>query len=843
MRNFFMNIVRKSKTPASAGQRRRGASVGENARFPLFSDRLYHARMQMILRIRSSIRRVSLLLAAILFVCAALPCGAQTPDSPRFFDDALQQIGNIRKQLADGDIDDTKLNTFRDSAAALADQADALAADLTPKLAAVRARLVELGPAPAKGTTEAPDIASQRADLVKQDATLDAEIKRAKLLSVNSQQLTGEIADARRANFQARLTQRTASPLTPTFWRDLANNAERDGAHLTTLRDGAVAALSDAFAIDNLTYTLGGIIVGLLLVFGVRAWVVRVLMRLTANRVPQGRLRRSAFALAMVTVITVFTGLGMQAVVSGLDWHGAFSTVEMNITTSLVRAVFFGSFVAGLGSALLSPARPSWRLPAIPDRVAQRLRLVPPLFGLAAAFAVLVHRINGLVNASLAATIAATLAVALLDSLLIAWVLIRAGSDTHYRDPGGESGQVGARPVWLSLAFVMLWAGVIVALLAIACGYIAFANLLARQMVWLGIVAAALYLLVHLVEDLFAAMVASRAGWAQRALGLESRILDQLTVLFSGAFRVIVFLFALVVAFAPFGTEPADLIARGSQSIGILSFGQIQITPSAVLGAMLVIALGTLAVRVLRTWLGEHYLPTTRLDPGMRSSVTTLLGYAGMVVVFALALSELGLSIERIAWIASALSVGIGFGLQAVVQNFVSGLILLAERPVKVGDWVVLDSTEGDIRRINVRATEIQLADRSTVIVPNSDLITKSVRNVTHGNAEGRVRVRVPLPLDTDAERARALMRAALDTQAGLLHTPAPSVLLDGIDGGALIFIVTAYIANPRQSTHVRSELLFDILARLRAEEIALSSPYDVKLREPARVSAANAAP
>src|SRR3546814_19387977 len=100
----------------------------------------------------------------------------------------------------------------------------------------------------------------------------------------------------------------------------------------------------------------------------------------------------------------------------------------------------------------------------------------------------------------------------------------------------------------------------------------------------------------------------------------------------------------------------------------------------------------------------------------MRLSAATLFGYAGYVLVFSLTLSAVGIGLERVAWIASALSVGIGFGLQAVVQNFVSGLILLAERPVKVGDWVSLGGIEGDIRRINVRATEIQMGDHSTVI-------------------------------------------------------------------------------------------------------------------------------
>jgi len=775
------------------------------------------------------------LIIRVLFVLAcvcALPAWAQAPDSAKFFDDARQQIADIRKQLAGSELDDAKLDArlaeFRDTAAQLAQQADALASDRAPRLAAIQARQAELGPAPAKGASEAPDIAAQRAELEKQRAALDAEIKRAKLLSVDSQQLGGEIAEARRANFQARLSHRTASPLTPAFWSDVGANLARDASRLGGLREGMLAALRDAFSPDNRLAAFAGIAAGLLLIVVGRWWAERALMRVTADRVPQGRLRRSALALAVVVVATAFAGFGAEAVVIGLDWHGAFSDMENGLARAIVDSVFFGSFVAGLGRALLSAGRPSWRLPPISDAVAQRLRSFPLLFGLAVAASTLVTRINALVSPSLAATIAASFVVAVVYALLVAWALRR----TAVPPRPGEEGPA-PRPVWIGLAIAALWVGVLATLAAAALGYVALAHMLARQMVWIGIVSGVFYLLVHLVEDLCATALSSRALWAQRTLGLEARTLDQAAVLLSGAFRVAVFLFALMLAFARFGTGPSDLLARSGRLGAGLRIGQIEITPSAVLGAILVFLVGLAAVRALKRWLGERYLPTTRLDPGMRSSVTTLLGYAGIVVVVAFALSELGLSVERIAWVASALSVGIGFGLQAIVQNFVSGLILLAERPVKVGDWVVLGDTEGDIRRINVRATEIQLGDRSTVIVPNSELITKSVRNVTLANAEGRVRIRLPVPLQSDAEQVRRLIVAALAAHPGVLAAPASSVLLDGIEGGSLIFVAVAYIANPRQAGAVRSDLLFDILARLRAEGIALATPYDVQLHAP----------
>jgi small-conductance mechanosensitive channel len=193
-----------------------------------------------------------------------------------------------------------------------------------------------------------------------------------------------------------------------------------------------------------------------------------------------------------------------------------------------------------------------------------------------------------------------------------------------------------------------------------------------------------------------------------------------------------------------------------------------------------------------------------------------------------------GIGLERVAWIASALSVGIGFGLQAVVQNFVSGLILLAERPVKVGDWVSLGGVEGDIRRINVRATEIQMGDRSTVIVPNSEFITKVVRNVTHGSPLGRVQIKLALPIDTHAERVHDLMLAVFQENSEILDEPMPDVMLDGIDATGLIFSATGYVGSPRSAYRVRSAVLFEILKQLHEAKLPLVSPPTMILKESA---------
>jgi len=770
---------------------------------------------------------------------APAPATGGTPldGSPGSFDAARERLAGLRRQLAgDSGGDDAGLVRLRDAALEIGAAADALIADRGPRLAAVEARLAELGTAPAAGL-EARDIALQRAELERQRRTIDAGIKRARLLSVDSQQVVAEISEARRSSFQATLSERFGSPLLPAFWRALGDGLDRDAGRLASLGKDFGVALAKAFGPGNRIPAIGGIVLGLLMLGGGRWWVERLLLRIGANHVPPGRLRRSALALAIVATTTLCAGLAARVVVAGLGWHGTFADAQWQLARSVVAAVFYGAFVAGLGRALLSASRPSWRLLPMTDAVALRLRALPPLFGCVVAAGILQQRIATLVGASLAATIAGGLLVALLTAGLVGYGLVRAARATANASDGGMERTLATRPGWIGALLALLWIGVVATVLAALTGYVALAQQIARQMMGLGVIAASFYLLVHVLEDALVAAACSRAPWLRHTLGLEQRAIDQGVVLASGLLRVLAFVLALMAALAPFGAEPAALLAQLSHAGAALSIGELKLTPSMVLGAVAVFVAGIVAIRVLQHWLLRRYLPTTRLEPAMAGSVTTLFGYAGGVVVFALALSALGIGLERIAWVASALSVGIGFGLQAIVQNFVSGLILLVERPVKVGDWVVLGDTEGDIRRISVRATEIQVADRSTVIVPNSELITKSVRNVTLANAQGRVLLRLPLPLDSDVEQVRAIVAAAFATHPALLRTPAPSVLLDGIEAGSLMLVAVGYVPGPRQAAAARSELLFDILARLRESGLSLVAPCHVRMAAPASAS------
>jgi small-conductance mechanosensitive channel len=204
--------------------------------------------------------------------------------------------------------------------------------------------------------------------------------------------------------------------------------------------------------------------------------------------------------------------------------------------------------------------------------------------------------------------------------------------------------------------------------------------------------------------------------------------------------------------------------------------------------------------------------------------------YTGLILVVLWTLASLGIGVERIALLLSALSVGIGFGLQAITQNFVSGLILLAERPVKIGDWVRIGDQEGDVKKISVRATEIQIADRSTLIVPNSELITKSIVNKTLADPLGRIMLQFSVPLGTDVEQVRHMVMEIYAAQEAVLEEPHPSLYIDTVADGRVNFKGYAFVASPRVVYSTKSELWFALLSQLPAAGIELgSTPQQVQ--------------
>src|SRR6185312_12494288 len=227
-----------------------------------------------------------------------------------------------------------------------------------------------------------------------------------------------------------------------------------------------------------------------------------------------------------------------------------------------------------------------------------------------------------------------------------------------------------------------------------------------------------------------------------------------------------------------------------------IRIGDFTISFGAVFGAILLFLIVVGLTRLVQRWLEKEVMPHTAFEPSLQLSIVTILGYVGFIVALVGALGEIGIDPQKIALVAGALSVGIGFGLQSIVSNFVSGLILLAERPIRVGDQIVVKGDEGFVRRISVRATEIETFDKASVIVPNSELITGVVKNWTHANTLGRVNIKVAVSYASDPDKVMEILRTCVTDHPNVLKQPEPAIQLSEFGATAMMFDIFCIVPN-----------------------------------------------
>lgn len=720
--------------------------------------------------------------------------------------------------------DDTAAPALRDRAMAVETQSTEAVARLQPQLQAIDARIAQLGEA---SDDEAEDVKAQRQRLADERAALDSAIKRGRLLAGDARQAADRMILAITEAFNRSTFQKVSSPLTPSFWSDLARSSADDHARVMDFLGDAMANLWRGLSVaSGLAIASTGLAVALILLLPVRRKLRLLGRRVAIEQVPGSRARRSGLAIWFVIVGTLASTLAFVSIFLSLRWSSVLSYDAQTLLERMTIAACFGSFVVSLGAGLLLVGQSSWRLLPIDDAAAKKLRSYPPLVAVVTFLGVTVVEAGKVTGVSQPATILTNYALSIVYVSVIVSVLISLGR-LRRSDPEAAEREPNMRTTLLTIATILVWLSVAVSVVAMIQGYVNLSLVLGRQTIWSVIVVASAYLLLVVVDDLATTLLSaeSRIGRSLHAgLGIRKGQVSQLGVILSAILRLCILFVALAMLTAPFGPGATSIFYQ-TGNLSELTIGGVTLLSGSVIKAALALAIGIALMRLLRHWLTESYLPTTDLDPGARNSVVTIVSYGGIILAGFWSITALGIGVERIALVVSALSVGIGFGLQAITQNFISGLILLAERPVKIGDTVRIGTDEGDVKRISVRSTEIQIADRSTLIVPNSELITKTIRNMTLADPLGRVQISFSAPLDVDTAAVRTALLDLYKAHPAVLDDPLPSVFIDGIVGGQIAFNSFAFVASPRQVYSTRSALLFDVLERFRRDGIVLVAP------------------
>ena len=799
-----------------------------------------------IQRLSTYARRIALfalLQFAAIATTSAFPAAASAPGASGVgapvptisLSDAVAQLKQMQvqqdriKQQTSNAINRKELDGLGDATQELSADVEKLQSELAPQRTQIQAQLDVLGPPPAPGASpETPAVAQQRATLNARKTQIEAALKQAADQKTNLANLNDQFAKLHRGLLRNQLAFRSGSIFGAQFWLPLFHLSPDDVQRLEDFNDELRDMLRSSWTPGQRAITTLLLIAALAVWLGGRRVVERGLAWVCLNRLPPTRLRRSALALVTAFATLLATAVAVQILYLALARHFELTPSMTDLWDQFAKLAVTCALIAGLGRALLCTRHPSWRLPALADPVALAMKPFPGVLAALLLLSGTLESINRIVDTSLSVTLFGRGIVSLVVVLTVGASILRANRVRAAIAASGEAPEHRSTLAGLIHAGVTL--AIVVSLVALLIGYITVARFITYELVWFEIVLCSVYILTQLTRDasesLFSASL-STGKQIKHLFALDDRHLDQAHTVVSGLGTSLLMLVAAIALLTGgFGTTPSDLLDSAVAMIGGQRLQNLNIMPDRIMNAAIGFAIGFYLLRSVRRWLDNEFMPALGMDAGMRVSLITLFTNVGYVLVVLMTLGLLGVKWSNLAWIVSALSVGIGFGLQEIVKNFVSGLILLTERPVKVGDMVSIAGVEGDIRRINVRATEIQLSDRSTVIVPNSQLISQNVRNVTMGNStQGVATLMLTFPLNTDPEQVRDLLLDAYREHTAILDKPAPSVTFSQLTPDGITLSVTGYVASPRIASSTKSDLLFEILKQLRAAKITLSTP------------------
>jgi small-conductance mechanosensitive channel len=788
-------------------------------------------------------RRLALVLGVALALILGGAAAAQDPAQPGVPPEWEGTVERAEGLVADPDAATPALELVRDDLLRLRSAAIAFETAAQARVADVNARLAALGPAPAEGAEEGPEIAARRELVNRELAAVQVPLLEAQDFQRRADAVIRQIDQIVLARFTAELRSHGPTPLRPGHWADAAD-AVAD--NLRRMRQEAAERLEDpvtrGLVASRLPLDLAVALVGIVITFGLRRRIVEA--------VEQGLSRAtSPRGIALLLFLRNVGKLIVPAVGAGLLF-GALGPARLSdpggppVVFDLPDFLLVLIGASWLGSSLFAPRLAAYRLAPLADAEAAAAARTVLLLGAVLGAHLLLRRAVQSWDLTAAETAALSFPVVVAGGLVL-WrasrMLRGVRRAVAQRDrgagPGERAGTIGLGVLEIVErgVFVIAFAGPLLA----AAGYLAAANYLVfSAILTLGLIGAGV-VLFDLVTTLIGALGGPRAeGPGERRPDFGREGLAPVLV------AALLGIGALPLLALIWGARTSDIatvwyMLRDGVNLGgmRISFGMI-VSFAIVFGAIVALT------RLLQSVLRNTVLPRTRMDAGGKNAILAGVGYAGFCLAAVAAVSSTGIDLTSLAFVAGALSVGIGFGLQNIVSNFVSGIILLVERPIKEGDWIEVGGFAGYVRGISVRSTEIETFDRASVILPNSDLVAGTVLNRTHAGMSGRIQVPVSVDLESDPRRVEEILLGIAEAHPLVLTAPSPRVLLMEVGPDSLLFEIRCWLRDVNFSLTARSDMNFEIVEKLAAAGVRLQ-PYlrDARTPPPAEPPDEEAAP
>lgn len=749
---------------------------------------------------------------------------------------------NVMEAAADlPDLSTLNVDALRDRLAAMESAARAAEKTLEAGLKPQQSQLETLGPPPGEGEPpESPEVARQREEINRQIAEIKGAITQAKLTITRAEEFESILVDSVRKQTLSAVLQPYPFPLAPSTVGTAISEMIAHGRQMLAWPTQWWRGIAPDER-DHTLYTRILLIAFFAFVLGlsIRHIALKRFGRHAVEEQPTYA-RRLAAAIAEGLGDGIVPALMLAGVLYRIHEPESLVRGQFN---DLVSAICIGAIILilawALARAALSPGSPEWQLEALPPENARFIYRI--IVCLAIVFAVdtfIVHASDSLPKSNelfsfyvfVTNLVEGSLVLMLVRGRL--WRLEGLEPDVDETDAAAEAPPL--KPV-VSRFWVIVRG--IIALIALASivapliGYAVLGSLLINELLDSAVVLSVLFLLRGLLRELIALTL--RGSLAQRQLGLAHPTRQRLKFWLRALLDVLFVPLTAIAIMPVWGVPTRDIWDAVSHVLTGITVGNVTISIIDLLAGVMIFAVTVIVTRMAQRTLTERVLPQTGLDVGVRHSLSAGVGYLGFTLALLLGVAAIGLDLSNLAIIAGALSVGIGFGLQAIVSNFVSGLILLIERPIKAGDWIVVAGHEGFVKQIKVRATELETFQRASVIIPNSELLSASVVNWTHKNTLGRAEVQIGVAYGSDVDQVMKILQECLEAAPRVLKWPEPQVLFQGFGDSALEFEVRGFLSDILWVVQVQSDLRVAINRALAEHGIEIPFPQrDIHLRD-----------
>lgn len=778
----------------------------------------------MILRVKFALTH----LAALVGLLLVLFVGALSAEELPGVDMAeWQSLSSRAEDAVDAeDTSDDVLEELRGQLATYREQFNEARGVNATRIVSLRDQLAVLGISPTgdDAAPEAAEVVAKRKEIETQLATLSAPVQVADSAYARADGLVGEIDKILRNRQAKELLVVVETPLNPVHWPVAYEGLRTAVSKLWNPVSSEQMERRDELILSNLPKILFATLGGLILIFRGRRWSKMIVGQLsTADGRGYGVWR---FVVSLLRIVFPLAGLWLLA-------YAARTTGYLGD-----RGDALVTLIPTLGGAMLGFRWVSEQVFAREDDAALialsaqdrgEMRFLVSGITLFIIINTLLVRIVTLDGAgSLAITV-----VSFPFTVLISYALYRMGRILRHfgaevavqEDDEVTRASTLSRLV-RSLGSATILAAISAPLLQAAGMYNAsefFLYPTVLSLVILGLVLA----LQRFSADVYGAITGQGAAAREALLPIF--------------FGLILLLLALPMLALAWGARVSDLTEVWAAFRRGFAIGDSRISPTDFITFALIFTFGYLATRLAQGALKTNVLPKTKIDKGGQNAIVSGLGYVGIFLAALAAITGAGIDLSSLAIVAGALSVGIGFGLQNIVSNFVSGIILLIERPISEGDWIEVSGGQmGYVRDISVRSTRIETFDRTDVIVPNADLVSGTVTNYTRGNTLGRVIIPVGVAYGTDTKRVDGILREIAEAQPMALANPAPNVLFIGFGASSMDFEIRMFLRDVNWMMAVKSDVNHAIAERFAKEGIEIPfAQQDIWLRNPEALQAA----